>query len=261
MPRQLLRHGMFFLGLVGLMGISPALFGQAPAAPSTDLKTLRAQIDTLSVEVGVLRNRVADLESRADKAVSRTDFDPVKNQVDKLNADLGAVTALVQTQNAEIRKLFEDHKKNLDLLIGQVAEQRRILEAISTQDNAGRPIVNLQWNMESGAFRDAMRSAVHQSLDGYGTLEIENRLPAAYTISVNGTYYTVPGSSTQFVRVPVGTVVTELVGYESPKHWTIAPPTYRQRVIIGPAPRTAYYGWSEWVWDPWLGAWVRRYYP
>ncbi len=35
-----------------------------------------------------------------------------------------------------------------------------------------------------------------------------------------------------YIPVPVGTLTTELVGYESPKNWTIGPPNYAQDIRI-----------------------------
>jgi hypothetical protein len=34
------------------------------------------------------------------------------------------------------------------------------------------------------------------------------------------------------VDVPVGTLTTELVGYEAAKNWTVGPPNYHQGITI-----------------------------
>jgi len=53
------------------------------------------------------------------------------------------------------------------------------------------------------------------------------------------------------VRVPVGTVTTQLVGHEGVKSWTITAPNYRQDVVVNPRPVTPIYVEPLYV-DPWV---------
>jgi hypothetical protein len=75
-----------------------------------------------------------------------------------------------------------------------------------------------------------------------GTVYVSNEMSSEQTLKVNGAYYRIPPHTTNYriESVPVGTLTTELVGYESPKNWTIAAPHYQQRIKIAPDPAPAY---------------------
>lgn len=270
MPASAIRSGLL---TVVLMVVPCVAFAQQVAKKWATLDDVDAAKVELKAEVAKLREDLkGDLAKLTDQLGKLADNDKSQNDT------LSAIGKVVTSQDESLRKLRQDMDKQLDILRSQQGELREIVEAISTRDRtSGAPILDVAANMRSNDFREAMRGAVDQSMERNGTLEIENRLPGSYTMKVNGVYYQVPAYGTRTVSVPVGTATTELLGYESPKNWTIAPPTYRQRVIIGPSERVTYYrplermvysdpveplvygGWWEWVWNPWLGLWERRY--
>lgn len=99
---------------------------------------------------------------------------------------------------------------------------------------SGNPYVNLRANMQEPEFRTQFRGAVHESIDRSGTLQVENQLGTQQHLQVNGQSYYLAPFETRNITVPVGTVMTELVGYEAPKHLTVSAPTYFQRLLIRP---------------------------
>ena len=77
-----------------------------------------------------------------------------------------------------------------------------------------------------------------------GRIHAEDRVPAGETLVIND--------------MPTGTFTTELVGWEAPRNWSIAPPTYEQTITIEPAPaarvapsRVVYEGPPAYVSDGW----------
>jgi hypothetical protein len=100
---------------------------------------------------------------------------------------------------------------------------------------------------------------VQESLKRKGTLRILNKMPNDQRIQVNGGDYDVRAGETLVINdMPTGTFTTELVGWEAPRNWSIAPPTYEQTITIEPAPaarvapsRVVYEGPPAYVSDGW----------
>ena len=145
---------------------------------------------------------------------------------------------------------FELLKKRVDELeprvgdLVQVAiDQDAKLSAIAKRVSEGDtdtwvPDIRRAWvNPE---FRQDMRRAVHGSMRRQGTLEIRNKTAVGHTILVNNSQqvYLGPGETRVVQNVPVGTVSTELLGYERPRNWTLGPPSYEQRIDITPTSPT-----------------------
>lgn len=116
------------------------------------------------------------------------------------------------------------------------------------------------------AAAEKMKEVVKGSLDRYGDLVVENRTGGDQYLWVNHTAYRIPVEGRK-IRVPVGTVTTELRPYEGPKHLTVGAPTNVQRLVIGfpqsPAPSPIVdvipsSGPWYWNYDPYTGTWWRR---
>jgi hypothetical protein len=151
----------------------------------------------------------------------------------ELKSEVQALTDLISEQDAEIQKLRKDYGEYKVLAQQQIAEQGQILDAISRRDSTGSPIPAIRSNMDNSRdFRREMSNAVHRSIRRQGTVTINNGTPSDQYLRVNHTEYRIPASSSRDVKVPVGTVTTELTGWEAPKNWTVGAPHYKQVINI-----------------------------
>jgi hypothetical protein len=157
---------------------------------------------------------------------------------DRLERKLTGDTAALRDEVATLSRGFEELKRRTDLLTDLVNDQRAIVDAISGSDPSGNRVLSLRANMrKSPQFAREVRDAVHDSMSRTGQLFIENQMGSSYELKVNGQYHNIPAYTRSYeVRgLHVGTLTTELVGYESPKNWTLAPPHYVQRIVIAPS--------------------------
>lgn len=206
----------FFLSLV----VGPA----KAQDPAKQLDQLTAAVNRLSAQV-VTRT---DLENAVKDLVTQRDLTAVK-------ADVAAMNRVLAEQDAEIRKLKLDFNRVTDSLHKQIGDQEAILRAISRQDSQGRYVPNMSANMDkSPELRQEMSDVVQRSLLHEGTLRVQNNTSTDQYLRVNSVDWRIPAFSVINIAVPVGTVTTELVGYESPKNWTVAAPSYLQVVDIIP---------------------------
>ena len=70
-----------------------------------------------------------------------------------------------------------------------------------------------------------------------GTLTIDNRCPYFVRVRINDQVKSIGPGRFQFpvtVDKAIGTVSTELVGFESPRSWTLTPPDYTTTFVIRP---------------------------
>ena len=155
----------------------------------------------------------------------------------RFDTEVRQLRALLAAREIELRDLKADYESNKQLINSQLADQRRILEAISTTDTYGTRTLALNNMMSSSSqFRGEMRQAVNASIHPRGTLHVSNHMKTDQKLTVNGRDYWLAPDQSISVPVDVGTVTTELVGVEAPKNWTVCAPTYHQDVIIGPRP-------------------------
>jgi len=165
----------------------------------------------------------------------RKDLTSLSDQVAEQAKNLTAITKLVEAQSNDIKKLREDFVSSLAAMQNESAGQRKILEAISSTDSRGNTVLNLLPIMkQSPQFRQEVTDAVHETLRQQGTVRVRNEMGTSNTLLVNGQRYSIPPYSTVEISVPVGTLTTELPGYEAPKNWTIGPPNYTQSIDIRP---------------------------
>jgi len=211
------RH--FLRGVTAAVLLGPAVVVAQTKAPDPNIAALRAAVERISQNM-VTKDDLKNLVTQEELAEVKRDIDATANTF--------------RAQSQEIRGLKDELDVINDTFKSQLAEQRRVLEAISEPDSQGNPILDLRSAMQSRDFRQDMSAAVNNSMQRRGTLQVVNRTGQPQSIRVNDAQYEVDAHASREFNVPVGTVTTELVGYETPKHLTVAPPRYFQRLLIKP---------------------------
>ena len=141
---------------------------------------------------------------------------------------LAALERRMANAESEINLLTNNQKA-----LQQIAQELdTVLRQLVERGDAGDPYVSLRANMQQPEFREQLRGAVHESIDRVGTLRVENQAGTPQTLRVNDQTYQFDPFEHRDIPVPVGTVTTELIGHEAPKHLTVAPPNYFQRIVI-----------------------------
>jgi len=206
--------------LVAAASLVLCLFSPAMLPAQTDHDTKQdAQIVQLR----------ADLKSLTELVSKQTEL------VAKQGKDFSATMAVVGDQSKQIEQLKKDFDRALEVHRENQAEMKRILDTISGTDNSGNRVLKLFPIMkQSPQFRQEVTDAVHETMRQQGTVRVRNEMGTSNTLLVNGQRYSIPPYSTVEINVPVGTLTTELPGYESPKNWTIGPPNYTQSIDIRP---------------------------
>jgi hypothetical protein len=187
-----------------------------------EFKTFQDKIEgDLAYNRQTLEAILARLEGR-DKASSSPSVPPsptgpvTRAEVEKMQADLVQLNRLV-------REGFDSHQI--------------LLDAVSARDTDGTVVPRLRSAMQkSPQFRQEMTDVVLKAMPRTGTLVIENNMPAAQLLRINGQSRWIGGYSTVRLQMPAGTVSTELVGYEAAKNWLIGSPDFMQRIVINPQP-------------------------
>jgi hypothetical protein len=194
----------------------------------------------------------ADEEPQPSGPVAREEFERLKADV-RANTDLiasraGDMEALVQRQNNAIAVLEETN-----------VAQEEMLAAISTHTGSGQAVPDVLGAMQDGATATAVSDAVRRAMPRQGRLLVTNRMGQAYTLLVNGRdRWRIPPTAEDnpaVIPVPVGTVSTELEGYEEPRHWSVSAPDFEQRIDIGPSRRTVAITPPVYYYDAYSGWW------
>ncbi len=202
---------------------------QAPASPSASAPATAPAETSVEAELRRLRTELDRLKSLVDEHAKT-----LRTQ----SQDISKILYLVEDQNKQLAKVYEEYQRLADRLDAQLKEQRARLEQIAEQDNAGNYVPAIRANMaKSPEFRQAMTAVVHEAMRREGTLRVQNQTGLGVHLRVNNdkTYYIAPYSTHPDITVPVGTLTTELVGYEPPKNWTIGAPHYFQQINITPS--------------------------
>ncbi|HVC96208.1 MAG TPA: hypothetical protein VND64_21170, partial [Pirellulales bacterium] len=205
------------------------------------------RIAKLDERATVLHKKVNDLESNVAGITSSVE--EIYGTTEKLTASADKASKRVKAMEdsiAELNALIHKLELKQDALIGgldrELVSVNRALSDISDYDEAGNRILAVRNTMQSKKGREQLSDVVHESLKRKGMLRIHNKMPYDQRIQVNGGDYDVRAGQTLVINdVPLGTLTTELVGWEAPRNWTIAPPTYEQTIMIEPAraPRVA----------------------
>jgi hypothetical protein len=191
-------------------------------------------MNQLIAAINKLSEQMTAMNERLGEAVTKED----------LQREIESLTSLVSEQDAELKKLKADFEQMAELGYQLHQEQQQVLESISRQDSQGNHVLSLQSIMDNSKdFQQEMSTAVHGSMKATGTMRINNKTLTGKYVRVNGTQYFLPAGSVQDVNVPVGSVMTELVGWESPRTWTVGPPNYLQSIDINPGQPVYYESW------------------
>lgn len=176
-----------------------------------------------------------DAEQDAQILQLRTDLKSLSDLVAEHGKNLTAITRTVEAQDGAIKKLKSDFDRTVEALRNESEQQQRILQAISSTDSRGNSVLKLLPIMkQSPEFRQEVSDAVHETMRQQGTLRVRSEMSTGTNMLVNGRTYYIPPYATIEIPVPVGTLTTELPGYEAPKNWTIGPPNYTQAIDIRP---------------------------
>ena len=179
---------------------------------------------------------------------------PLSDQIEKMReemealpskAELGDLEKRVEKNEKDIARLKKDMYKplgridGLNTLVNQQDDAiRKIVEKIGKPTSAGDWIPDLSRIGNSPEGRNDLLRAMQGAMPRYGELVVENRMGRDYDILVNGRAYHVRAyETTRPIPVRVGTVTTELAGYELSKNWVITAPNWRETIIIGPSKR------------------------
>jgi hypothetical protein len=210
----------------------PTLFSNSAAAQE------KTKQPTLADSVAELTKAVSKL---SEQMVTTDDLNNLVTKA-KLQSEVKALIVTLQDQSIQIQEMRIEFFELLAAVDAEVEAQGKNLAAISRLNRDGIYTPAIKSIMDnSPSFSKEMKDVVNKSIRTHGTLLIENKMNLAQSLRVNGQDYRIPAKSKLNVPVPVGTVTTELVGYEAPKHLTVSPPTYFQRVVISPGKRAPVY--------------------
>jgi len=141
----------------------------------------------------------------------------------------------VAEAQSELRTEFEQLKTQLDTvqeaLHTKIAEQQQLLDAVVSDDLDGNAYLRLDSSMENPDFRKQMSKAVHESIQDDGEFVVTNKMDGIQWIIVNGQQVVIEPQKQKTLKVPVGTVTTQLPG-QILQNWTIGAPSYRQAIDI-----------------------------
>jgi hypothetical protein len=198
-----------------------------------------AQDQVTPQELDELKSRVADLEAGNDALKKTVDerFNELLDAIEKLNAPLGnQQTEMVDVEDVAPAYVTQEEFNKLQTWVYELSTvQGQIAKRVSRPDGEDAYVLSIMDNMQrSPEFRQEMDRAVHDSMRRQGTLAIENQMDTYQTVRVNNATYQVAPHGNLNLEVPVGTVTTELVGYEQEKHWTLGPPNYQIQIGIRP---------------------------
>ena len=168
----------------------------------------------------------------------KTTFEELKNQV----SDIETKTAPLEPIREELdglKSMADQLKPVVEELVEIATDQDAKLGAIAKKVSEGGgdtwvPDISGAWQNQE--FQQDMRRAVHDSMDRQGTVWIHNKTTVGHTVLVNHSQYVYvgPGQDRSVEGLSVGTISTELLGYERPRNWTLGPPNYEQHVDIVP---------------------------
>lgn len=181
---------------------------------------------------------VAQETSSAEVAV---ELESIKQQLRTLSENLTKTVETVAEHETQIGQLKNQLATLTTQINDEIAKQQQILDAIAQTDSSGRHVPRLSAAMQSQEFQQEMHQAVHDSLGQSGTLRITNKTAQYQQIFVNRQQHGVGAGEILTLKVPVGTVTTEIPGREI-KNWTVTAPNYEQNVELVPTstPITTY---------------------
>jgi hypothetical protein len=219
--------------------VSPDM-SQAIARAIEDLKTsVNQRLDQVQENMVTRQQLNEAIQVEMTAAMSRfatkaemAEYAP-RTEIDELKKQLATLQESFDDQAVQLNQFRQQMGEQVTTLNDQATQIQQVVNAISRTDSQQRPILDLNSSMQSQEFQQDLSGAVHNSLQRQGELEINNQMTTVQYLRVNGQMYSIPPFTNSKITVPVGTLTTELLG-ESAKNWSIAPPSYRQGIIIAP---------------------------
>lgn len=180
-----------------------------------------------------------EMEAAASRFAAKTDLDNYvpRTEFNELQRQFTELQDSFNDQAAQINQFRQQMGEQVTTLNDQAQQLRQVVNAISRTDSQQRPILDINSSMQSQEFQRDLSGAMHNTMQREGVLEVSNQMTTAQYLRVNGQLLTIPPLNNASIRVPVGTLTTELLG-EAPKNWTISPPQYKQGIIIAPRQST-----------------------
>jgi hypothetical protein len=167
-------------------------------------------------------------EDTAPETMTRAELEAT---VRKLRVELDYHLTMIQANTAAIGALQENVSEEIRQTL---VAQQKILEAISRQDSSGRPVLNLQANMEaSEEFAQDFRQAVQSTHPDSGVVAVRNLTGQVQEIWINNQRHHVVDQNVMQFSVPLGTAVVELPN-GTRTTWTIGPPNYQAKIKLVP---------------------------
>ncbi len=166
----------------------------------------------------------------------------------KLTEQVGSNTQAIgenKTELSRVKDIINEEIKKQQELLGRIealtnlqqeqyTQQQQILDSIAGKDREGNDVLRLSATMaRSEEFREDLRKAVHESIQQNGEVVVHNRMSSFQWIKVNQTDYGIPAGEILTLKVPVGTVTAQLPGQRL-TNWTVAAPSYQQKIDIVP---------------------------
>ncbi|MHC4399609.1 MAG: hypothetical protein ACYTG0_08010 [Planctomycetota bacterium] len=242
-------HAVISSALLGALvlfpGIAMTAEPAAPAAPSEEGavgEVKQADLDALNERLRSLEDKVQKLLDALQPAEPPAEEKEAPNAVRKIPAPESSEAAdTAKQQEMEVLwELVTDHDARLADLVSEIS-----------RGGQGGYMLAVRNLMQKEQFREDLSGAIHELIRQRGTLRVDNKSGVSHQMRVNGRIYPIPAGRAVDIEVPVGTVTSELIGYERAKNWMVGPPNYFQSITItptaAPAPVASY------VYDPWTG--------
>lgn len=221
---QLLGAMVFALGSSWAQAqtMAPAL--PAPAGAADDaVRTLERRVTAMEGKLTAIDNAVQNLRSLPQQ------LDDIRQAI--AAGQNGAAALPAERRDDVVRR------RDFEALRDAVYEQEKMLGQVMRRNpGTGAVVLDMARSAQDANFRQDLNNAIQQAAPRDGWLVLENNMTAAQPVRVNGRDYTVAPATALNVPVPIGTATTELPGAEGVRTWTVAAPTYTQRVIISPKP-------------------------
>jgi hypothetical protein len=157
----------------------------------------------------------------------------IKDQLRLLSENLTKTVETVGEHETQIGQLKSDMMALTGQINEEIQKQQQILDAISQADSSGNYVPRLSSAMQSEDFRSEMKQAVNSSLGTNGDFRIANKTDQYQRILVNRQEYGISAGETLTLKVPTGTVTTQIPGRDI-TNWTLAGPKYEQNIEIVP---------------------------
>ena len=197
-----------------------------------------------SDRIAALEKRVSELQKNVDRLTNTVEVLTGVTEKAATAEELRALQDKVDTLSELVKKVNVKQEEGIAKLRQGLREVEGIVSSISEDDGSGNQILALNNTMKTTRGREEVTEVVHQAMKHHGTLRIRNTMAFEQRVAVNRREYRIrPGDILVLSGVPVGTIALELVGWEPPRNWTIAPPNYEESIDIvprSPAPRVIY---------------------